>query len=121
VALLVQIESVAGVEAISEILAVDGVDAAVVGCADLSFALGKPLELDCPELREAVATVRRASSAASVAFGLAASADAEVIAGLAAGATIVVYSTDIRIYAAGVDSAAQEARAVLKRGGRQRT
>jgi 2-keto-3-deoxy-L-rhamnonate aldolase RhmA len=119
-ALLVQIESVEGVESISEIVGVNGVDGAVVGCADLSFALGKPLELDCPELRTAVARVRQASSAADVAFGVAASANADAFADLAAGATFVVYSTDMRIYAAGIDAAAAEALTILGRAERQR-
>ena len=46
--LLAQIESAAGVEAAEEIAAVDGVDALVVGCADLALALDGALEPASP-------------------------------------------------------------------------
>jgi 2-keto-3-deoxy-L-rhamnonate aldolase RhmA len=101
-----QIESPAGVEACREIAAVEGIDALVVGCADLSLALGAPNELGDPALREAVAEVADGCAAAGIAFGLAAGGDADAIAALAGGrAQIVVYSADVRLYSGAVDAA----------------
>jgi 4-hydroxy-2-oxoheptanedioate aldolase len=106
VACTVQVESPAGVAAAPEIAAVEGVDALVVGCSDLSLALDVPQDLGAHSLRAAVAAVAAAAAAAGVRFGLAASGDPASIAALADGrADLVVYSADIRIYGAAVDAA----------------
>ncbi|MBV2359742.1 HpcH/HpaI aldolase/citrate lyase family protein [Thalassococcus sp. CAU 1522] len=55
--LIVQIESRAGLAALDEICAVDGVDCVFVGPADLAADLGKPF--DGPEMREIVDTALR--------------------------------------------------------------
>jgi 4-hydroxy-2-oxoheptanedioate aldolase len=95
-AVLVQIETAGGLGAASEIASLPGVDALVVGCADLSFALGAPHELATPEMASAVAEVRQAARAAGIAFGIAGSSPAEE---LAADATLLIYSVDVRVYA----------------------
>lgn len=101
-----QIESPAGVESAREIAEVEGIDALVVGCADLSLALDAPSELGDPALRDAVAEVAAACEATGTAFGLAAGGDADGIAALAGGrAEIVVYSADVRLYSGAVDAA----------------
>jgi 2-keto-3-deoxy-L-rhamnonate aldolase RhmA len=102
-ACLVQIETPAGVAAAHEIARVPGVDALVVGCADLSFAVGAPLELDGPELRAAAAEVRDAARATGTAFGVAGSGDQDE---LAAHATLIVHSVDVRIYAQAMEDLA---------------
>src|SRR5215218_4581675 len=61
---IVQIESPAGVAAAAQIAAVDGVDALVVGCADLSLELDVPQDLSAAPLRTAVAHVAAAAAAA---------------------------------------------------------
>jgi 2-keto-3-deoxy-L-rhamnonate aldolase RhmA len=102
----VQIESRAGVAAAAEIASVDGVDAMVVGCSDLSLELDVPQDLGASALRTAVTVVRDAAAAAGVRFGLAASGDPAGIAALAAGrADLIVYAADSRIYSAAVDAA----------------
>ena len=101
----VQIESAAGVAQIAAILQVPGVDAAVVGTADLSFALGVPLDLHAPGLLAAVHTVRQACAAAGTAFGLAGPLHTAPEA-LWSGASILVHSTDARLCAEAVDGAA---------------
>jgi 2-keto-3-deoxy-L-rhamnonate aldolase RhmA len=104
----IQIESPAGVAAAVEIAAVDGVDALVVGCSDLSLELDAPQDLRAPALRDAVDDVAAAAAIAGVRFGLAASGDLDAIAGLAAGrADLLVYATDARIYSAAIDAAAE--------------
>ena len=58
----VQIESAEGVAHVEQIASVPGIDAVVVGTADLSFSLGAPLDTRAPELLHAVETVRRAAA-----------------------------------------------------------
>ena len=101
----VQIESPAGVDAAAEIAAVDGVDALVVGCGDLSLELDVPHDLAAASLRNAVSAVAAAAASAGTRFGVAASGDPAGFAALAAGADLVVYSTDTRLYSAAVDAA----------------
>jgi 4-hydroxy-2-oxoheptanedioate aldolase len=99
----VQVESAAGVEAAAAIAAVDGIDAIVVGCADLALSSA------APPLDEAVSTVRDAARAHGAGFGIA-GAPAERLAELArGGADLVVHSVDVRLYAAAADSAARAA------------
>jgi 4-hydroxy-2-oxoheptanedioate aldolase len=105
---VVQIESPAGVESAAAIAATDGVDAVVVGCADLSLALDVPGDLTSPALRAACDRVAEAASAAGVAFGIAAGGSAEQLAALADGrADLVLHSADVRLYAAAVDAAVE--------------
>ena len=101
----VQIESAAGVAGAEAIAALPGLDAVVVGTADLSFSLGTPLDTHTPELLEAVEAVRRASLATGVALGIAGALDTTPPVAYA-GATILVHSTDARICADAVDRAA---------------
>jgi len=117
VTLTAQIESSAGVAAADSIAAVDGVDALVVGCADLSLSLGAPMDLAAAPLREAVAAVARAARTAGAAFGLAVPADPAAVARLAPpGTAVVICSADVRLYAAGVDAAVSALRGVLTGG-----
>lgn len=119
VALTVQVESPAGVEAAPAIAAVDGVDAIVVGCADLSLALGAPLDLRSRPLREAVGAVARAAQSAGVTFGLAVPDDPATVAALAPPATgVLICSADVRLYAGAVDAAVASLRCALAGGGR---
>jgi len=108
----VQIERAAGVERAAEIAGVPGVDAVVVGTADLSFSLGTPLETTSAPMLAAVAEVRAALAGTDVAFGLAGALDAAPAA-LLADATILVHGTDARLCAAAVDTAAGRLRDVL--------
>jgi 4-hydroxy-2-oxoheptanedioate aldolase len=109
----VQIESSAAVDHIDEILAVEGIAAAVVGTADLSFSLGTPLDSRSPELIAAVERVRRACKDAGVTFGVA-GAITTASPDIYAGASILVHSTDARLCASAVDSAAEWMRGVLE-------
>jgi 4-hydroxy-2-oxoheptanedioate aldolase len=113
-ACLVQVETRAGVIASPKIAAVPGVDALVVGCSDLSLALG--VALDSPELASAVGSVRSAAEAAGIAFGVAGGASPAALATVAgATAGLLVHSCDVRIYAQAMDAAAAGLRAALDR------
>lgn len=113
-ACLVQIETPAGVANSREIAGVPGVDALVVGCGDLSFTLGTPQELDGAAITAAAAEVRLATLEAKIAFGVAGAGALEQLACLAgAGASVLVYSADVRLYARAVDEVAAALRAEL--------
>ena len=103
----VQIESPAAVDAAAAIAAVDGVDALVIGCADLGLALGGEPGTLSPALAESALAVRKAAHGAGKAFGVAGATDAVTLSGVAGDdADVVVHSVDVRIYARAVDLAA---------------
>lgn len=113
-ACVAQIESAAGVAAAAEIAAVPGVDALVVGCSDLSFAFGAPLDTGSEAFRSAVADVREAAHDAGVAFGVAGGGTPAELVDLAGpGAALVVFSSDVRLYARAADDAGRTLRAAL--------
>jgi 2-keto-3-deoxy-L-rhamnonate aldolase RhmA len=105
----VQIESRAGVAAAAEIAAVDGVDALVVGCSDLSLDLEVPQDLRAGVLRAAVAEVASAARTGGRRFGVAASGHPRDIQALVdTPPDLIVYSADTRIYSAAMDVAVRE-------------
>jgi 4-hydroxy-2-oxoheptanedioate aldolase len=110
--LFAQIESAAGVEAAEEIAAVDGVDALVVGCADLALALDGTLEPASSRVREAIAHVQDAAEAAGIASGVAGPDDPGLLHELAGDrSTLLVCAADVRIYARAVDELVERLRA----------
>ncbi|MBA3263492.1 MAG: hypothetical protein H0T69_13680 [Thermoleophilaceae bacterium] len=114
---LVQIESTAGVEAADEIAAVDGVDALVVGCADLALALDGTLEPSSPRVRDAIAHVQGAAEAEGIASGIAGPDDGQLLLELAAEtSTLLACSADVRMYARAVDEAVARLRAPVREG-----
>lgn len=58
--IVAMIEHVDAVKAIDEILAVDGIDAYIIGPYDLSGSMGRPGELDHPDVQSAIARVLEA-------------------------------------------------------------
>jgi 4-hydroxy-2-oxoheptanedioate aldolase len=104
IACLVQIETRRGIANADAIAAVDGVDGLVVGTADLSFDLGSPLNLGSPELASAIAAVRDAAIRSQKAWGVAVG-DLPVWADdlRADGASLLVFSSDARIYSEAVE------------------
>lgn len=67
---VVQIETVAGVDAVDEILSVPGVGAAVVGPCDLAISLGRPDDVGCDEELALIDRVRDACRGHGTAFGI---------------------------------------------------
>jgi 2-keto-3-deoxy-L-rhamnonate aldolase RhmA len=108
-ALVVQIESATAVEAAPAIAAVPGVDALVIGAADLSFDLGAPLDLDA--IAPAAAAVREAARSAGIGFGVAGPGDPEALSG--SRPSLLVGSVDVRVYAKAADDLAAALRAAL--------
>ncbi|MBJ7336492.1 aldolase/citrate lyase family protein [Mycolicibacterium sp.] len=103
VSLTVQVESLAGLERLSEIADVDGVDAVFIGPADLAASMGK---LGQPEHPEVVSTIENAL-AIIVNHGKGAGINAfnESIARryLRAGASFVLVGADVAILARGAE------------------
>jgi len=97
---MVQMESAPAVEHADAIAAVDGVDALIVGCADLALDLGTGPDPSSDHFREAVTEVQRAAEAAGIASGIAGPDDPALLAELADGrSTVLVLGADVRIYA----------------------
>jgi 2-keto-3-deoxy-L-rhamnonate aldolase RhmA len=97
-ACVMQVEDEAGMHASPEIARLDGVDALVVGAADLSFELGEPLAFDTPRMKSAIEAVADAARAAGVLFGL---AGMPLELALGFGPEVMVHATDVRL----IDSA----------------
>jgi len=69
-AVIVQAEHRDAVGHIEEIVRVDGVDGVLIGPYDLSASLGRPGAVDHPEIREAIARVRKACQSANLPIGI---------------------------------------------------
>jgi len=102
---VLQVETRRGVEAAAAIATVPGVDALVVGCADLTHDLGEPLCFRAPAVAAALAAVHDAAERAGVVFGVAGLPDAEV----PRYAELVITGSDIRLFDAALARAAAAA------------
>lgn len=103
---VVQIETAEAVEQAAAIAAVEGVDALVVGCADLGLSLGAPGALDDPRLQEAIRRTAASAEEQGVGFGLAGGGDPTALIGLApVNLAFLVYSVDARLYVSAMRSA----------------
>jgi 2-keto-3-deoxy-L-rhamnonate aldolase RhmA len=94
--LIVNIESGPAIAALDEILAVDGLDAVLIGPHDLSCSLGQPERYDTPEFEAAVIDIFRRARAAGVGAGIHSWMPATREATwCAAGANFIIHSSDI--------------------------
>ena len=110
---VVLIESLAGVEALDEILEVPGLDVVAVARGDLSENLGVAGQFDHPRLREVVARAEvRIQAAAGVALGGIAFSPEEARAMIGRGHRFVVLGSD----AALISGAAQRMIRAIKEG-----
>lgn len=113
VAVVVQIETRVALANLDEIAATEGVDALVVGTNDLSLDLGHTLDVDSPELAEAVTRVGDAARHRSRAWGLAISSMPEwASAAFADGAGMFVFSSDTQLYTEAVERSAARVRSL---------
>lgn len=111
--LLIQIESVSGVERIDEILAPGGVDVVEIGRGDLSTSLGVPHEVRHPLVLETVDRIVAACEEHGVAAGVncVSIEDAEDM--LHRGVRCISYSSDRRILVETYHSVMSELRRIL--------
>lgn len=97
--IVAMIEHVDAVKAIDEILAVDGIDAYIIGPYDLSGSMGRPGELDHPEVQSAIAQVLEAGHRSGKPGGIHVIEpnQDELQRRIAAGFNFLGYGLDIRI------------------------
>ncbi|MDU8910219.1 HpcH/HpaI aldolase/citrate lyase family protein [Aestuariicoccus sp. MJ-SS9] len=98
--LIVQIESVAATEALDDILAVEGVDAAFIGPADLAADMG--LTPDAAEAQALVATTLRRIAEAGKPAGIIDFADSAIDAHFENGAQFVAVAADVLFLSRGL-------------------
>ncbi len=103
---IVQIESVAALDAVEEIVRVPGVDVIFVGPADLSYAIGVPRQLDSPEFRSALNRVVGAARAAGISAGILAPSNETAQAYHEQGFTFLAVGSDSTFIAAAARDAA---------------
>lgn len=97
IAVAVQIESRAGVEAAAEIVAVDGVDALFIGPSDLAAGYGHLGHPNHPEVQAAIAQVHAVAQAAGKATGILAPAEADARRYLEMGLSLVAVGSDLGV------------------------
>ena len=109
--LVVQIETKAGLDALDDILTVDGVDAVFIGPSDLSANLGHIGNVGAPEVGTAVGTALDKIAASDKASGIMALDPAAAKGYLARGVDFVAVSIDARTLALGLRAIAADMRA----------
>ncbi len=97
IAVIVQIESAAGVAAAAEIAAVDGVDCLFIGPSDLAAGLGHFGKPNHPGVQAAIASVLAAARAAGKPVGILSPAEADARRYLAQGMTFVAVGSDLGV------------------------
>ena len=97
ICVILQIESRAGLAAIEEIAAVEGVDGLFVGPADLAADMGFGPRPEAPEVRAAVFDALRRIRAAGCVAGVYAAEEAFAAECRAAGATMIAAGADLAV------------------------
>lgn len=97
IAVVVQIESRAGVAAAAEIAAVDGVDGLFIGPSDLAAAYGHLGNANHPEVQQAIAQVHAAAQAAGKATGILSPAEADARRYLEMGMRLIAVGSDLGV------------------------
>ncbi len=112
VALILQIEHKLAVDAIEDILAVEGFDGIFVGPYDLSASMGLLGQVTPPEVVAAIEKVREACRRAGVPFGIFCGSVSHSIAEIEQGAKLVVCGTDLMLMTGSASANLRELRAV---------
>lgn len=97
IAVIVQIESRAGVAAAAEIAAVEGVDALFIGPSDLAAGHGYLGNPGHPEVQAAIAQVHAAAKAAGKATGILSPVEADARRYIAMGMSLVAVGSDLGV------------------------
>ena len=113
--LLANIESVAAIEALEEILAVPGLDAVLIGPHDLSCSLGVPEQYDHPLFEEALQRIITAARARNIGAGIHNLPRVEQeIRWRKAGLNLILHRSDLSLFRQGI---AQNLRAIREGAG----
>jgi 4-hydroxy-2-oxoheptanedioate aldolase len=108
ISVTVQIESTAAVDAVEDILKVDGVDAIFLGPSDLAASMGLLGQQEHAQVRAAVEHCLKAAATAGKPAGVNAFNPATARHYLASGATFILVGADVAILARGSESLAAE-------------
>ena len=108
VSVTVQIESTAAVDAVEEILAVDGVDGIFLGPSDLAASMGLLGQQEHPQVRDAVEHCIKAATAAGKPAGVNAFNPDTARAYLDAGTSFVLVGADVAMLARGSEALASQ-------------
>ena len=95
---ILQLEGTSALEALDEILLVQGVDVLFVGPYDLSQSLGVPGQVDHPLVVAAVSKIAAKATAAGIAVGTFVDDDKAAARWIAAGIRYISYSVDVGIF-----------------------
>lgn len=106
VCVLVQIESRAGLDALVDILAVEGVDGIFIGPADLAASLGHRGQIDHPDVQSAIDAAISCTLDAGKPVGLLTLNETAAKDYIARGCSFVAVGTDVSLLAHAVDSLA---------------
>jgi 4-hydroxy-2-oxoheptanedioate aldolase len=106
ICLLLQVETVAGLEALDAIAAVPGVDGVFIGPADLAASLGHLGRADAPEVQSAIDRALARLRSHGRAAGILAADEALARRYLQAGASFVAIGSDVAILARGAEALA---------------
>jgi 2-dehydro-3-deoxyglucarate aldolase len=110
IAVMLQIESRAGVAAAAEIAAVDGVDGLFIGPSDLAAGYGHLGHPTHPEVQAAMATVFAAAKAAGKPVGILSPVEADARRYLEMGASYVAVGSDLGVLRMGTQALADKYR-----------
>lgn len=108
VCLILQIESRAGLTALDDILALDGIDCVFIGPADLAADMGHLGNADHPEVRAAVMDALARIAASGKAAGVLSTEDAFIADCIAAGARFVGVGIDVLSYVGALRARARQ-------------
>lgn len=113
ICLLVQVENRAGMEALDDILAVDGVDGVFIGPSDLAADMGNIGNAGAPEVETAVLDGMRKIVASGKAGGILTLTPSMQKACLEIGATFVATAIDVTLFASAMRASAKRAISLL--------
>ena len=116
VASIVMIEGAEGIAALPGILAVESLDAILIGPYDLSQSLGRPGEVEHPQVLAAIAEIIATATAAGRASVVFAPTAAAARRWFDAGAALVVLGADAALAIAGMRAAVQAVRGAVDPG-----
>lgn len=93
-AVIIQTEHIEAVKNIDQIVAVDGLDAVMIGPYDLSASMGKIGQVQDPEVQQAIETIRQACQSADVRLGIFGENPAALMPWLDKGFNLIACGTD---------------------------
>ncbi len=115
ICLLVQVENRAGMDALDEILTVDGIDGVFIGPADLAADMGHLGNAAAPQVQSAIRDALTRIAASGKAAGILAPDPAFAALCVDLGATFVAVGLDVTIFANAMRTAAIDAEALKVR------